>query len=287
MTVRSKLMIPVGAQAIVVLLVIGLTVRGITTSRSSLMENAKLREATANAKKVLDTIELYYAAPIPTKELESQLQAAMQGFESILAIDEVVRASQIAVHVDELLEKKKRNVEIEHRLLELTGASKSQSDKYIDAVVAKLADPSTADSVTTLERRVILGAHINTCANNTIETLFYSTAFHPAAKEKLLVYIEQAIANAQSDIKALENTPFHGMALAAQDSNHKLDALAKEYMANAKSIDLSKEESERAMVSLVANLENQQRQSEIVTSERVSNAFILIAVAVTLVSVAT
>ncbi len=287
MTVRSKLLIPVGAQAIVVLVVIGLTVQSITTSRTSLEENTKLREATANAKNVLDTIELYYSAPVPTKELESQLQVAMQGIEAILVTDEAAHASQIAVHVNELLEKKKRNVDIEHQLLELTSASKSQSDGYIDAVVAKLADPSTADSVTTLERQVILGAHVNTCTNNTIETLFYSTAFHPAAKEKLLAYIEQAITNTQSDIKSLENTPFHGMPLAALDSNQKLDTLAKEYMANAKSIDGSKEACDRAMVSLVANLEDQQRQSEIVTSDRVSNAFILIAVVVTLVCVAT
>ena len=286
MTVRGKLLIPVGTQAVVVLLVVGLTVRGITTSRNSLQENTQFRQAVAKAKNVLDIIELYYSTPVPPQELQNQLQAASDGAETSLST-ETAHASQIKKHINELIQKKKRNVEIEHRLLELTSDSKSQSDQYIKAVVAKLADPSTADSVTTLERQVIVGAHVNTSANNTIETLFYSTAFHPAAKDKLLAYIEQAIANAQNDIKSLENTPFHGMALAAQKSNRELDMLAKEYMANAASIDRAKEESDQLLVSLVADLEQQQRQSEIATSDRVSNAFLLIAVVVTLVCIAT
>jgi methyl-accepting chemotaxis protein len=286
MTVRSKLLIPVGVQAVVVVLVLGLTVWGVTTSRRSLRENAKLVETVAEVKDAANLLEVYYSATVHSERLEGNLQAKLKGFESELAADEAARLNEVKTQVGQIVEKKRRNQEIERTLLELTSASKSQSDNYIKAVVGKLVTPKEAEAVTTLEKQVIVGAHINTCVNDGVEMLFYSTAFHPDAKDKLLAYIGQAIQNAAKDIVSLENTPFKSMAVAAQECNRKIDALAKEYVANMEWMDQAKAACNRKLTALVTSLEEKGRQSQTETNDRISNAFLLIAVIVAIVTAA-
>lgn len=286
MTVRSKLLIPVGVQAVVVLLVLGLTVWGVATSRYSLRENAKLVETVADVKDAANLLEVYYSAAVHSDNLEGNLQARLKAFESDFAGDEAAQLNAVKTQIGQIVEKKRRNQEIETTLLELTSASKSQSDNYIKAVVGKLVDPKEAPAVTALEKQVIVGAHINTCVNDGIETLFYSTAFHPDAKDKLLAYISQATQNTAKDIVSLEKTPFKGMALAAQECNRKIDSLAKEYIANVECMDRAKETCNRTLTALVTRLEEQGRQSQTETTDRVSRAFLLIALIVMLVTAA-
>ncbi len=286
MTVRSKLLIPVGVQVAVVVLVLGLTVWGIATSRRSLQENAKLIETVAEVKDAANLLEVYYGATVHSDHLEGNLQTKLKAFESDLTADKAAQLNEVKTQIGQIVEKKKRNQEIETTLLELTSASKLQSDNYIKAVVGKLVDPKEAQTVTTLEKQVIVGAHINTCVNDGIEMLFYSTAFHPNAKDKLLAYIDQAIQNTAKDIISLEKTPFKGMALAAQECNRKIDSLAKEYIANVESMERTKETCNRTLAAMVTQLEEQGRQSQTKTTDRVSHAFLLIALAVVLVTAA-
>jgi len=287
MTVRKKLLIPVVTQAFVVVLVLGLTTWAVSISRTSLEESTKLTETAAVAKSALETIEMYYSTPIPSEQLETSLQVELQKVRTVLPSEETGRLDRVDGHVEEMIAKKTRNVEIERQLLELTGASRTQSDNYIQSMVAKLVDPETSASVTAMEKQVILGAHINTCSNDNVEKLFYSTAFHPEAKDKLLAYIQKGIENAKVDARRLENTPFKALPLAALESNQKLDTLAREYVANSETMDRAKVACDQEMGSLVGDLAEREQASRAATGNRIFNAFVLIALLVTLVGVAT
>lgn len=287
MTVRGKLLIPVAAQAFVVVLVLGLAVWGISRSHRTLEENTRLRKNATSARAALEAIEMYNSTPIPPEQLENNVNSALHALRADLPKSETERLSQIEAHVQEMIAKKTRNVEIERQLLELTGKSRMQSDKYIETTVSRIADPTTSNSVTEMEKRVIQGAHINTCSNDTVEKLFYSSASHPEAKDQLLSYIDQAIVNTQKDIERLENTPFQVMALTALESNQELKVLVQEYISNVDSIDRAKAGCDQEMGALVANLEEEEQASQEATSNGIYNAFILIALFVTLVGAAT
>ena len=231
---------------------------------------------------------MYYSTPIPSEQLETSLQVELQKVRTVLPSEETGRLDRVDGHVEEMIAKKTRNVsKSSGQLLELTGASRAQSDNYIQSMVAKLVDPETSASVTAMEKQVILGAHINTCSNDNVEKLFYSTAFHPEAKDKLLAYIQKGIENAKVDAKRLENTPFKALPLAALESNQKLDTLAREYVANSETMDRAKVACDQEMGSLVGDLAQREQASRAATGNRIFNAFVLIALLVTLVGVAT
>ena len=287
MTVRKKLLMPVAAQAFVVVLVLGLTVWGVTTSRDAIERNSRLKNAATAARRAEESIAVYSRTPIPSETQRKGLESALSDLATCLAGDEAERMERIDGHVQSMIAKKARNLEIEKELLELTRLSREQSDKYITAVVGRLVDPNEAGSVTDMEKRVIQGAHVNTSSNDTVDKLFYATASHPEAKDQLLSYVNQAIENTRKDIEALKGTAFQAMAKTALVSNERLAVLAEEYMANLGAVNQAEAGCSQEVGVLVADLEKQEAASQTATSRGVYNAFVLIALLVTGVGVAT
>ena len=286
MSIRRKLLIPVGALAIVVTLVLGMTVWGIGTSRRNFQETAQAQETVAQVKSLQQSLESYSRAFAGCEQLEAGLRETVTHAKATLATD-AERFGQVETSLEELVKAKHRNLVIERELLELTSASTTQSDGYISQVVGKLTDPQAAASVSDLEKKVILGAHFNSCANDTIQKLFYSTAIHPEAREELLAYIAKLMENVVSDIRSLENTPFHGMALAAQASNQKIDALVREYLGNLTGIERATRTGSQALTTLVSDLEARSHEAQTQTTASVTQAFVLIAATVALVALGT
>ena len=287
MTIRNKLLVPTGAQAAVVILVLILTVWGITTSRRALQENATIQETVARVKGILQRTEVYYRTLARADETAVKLREELRAIGSALSADEAARLTEAGVQLEEMAKQKARNFDIEKALLDVTNTSKSKSDGYINAAVAKLIDPKTSQAVTALEKQVIVGAHFNTSANDAIQGLFYSLAFHPKAKDELLGYITKCLENSARDAKSLANTPFRNLPLEAQESNQKAQSLVKEYVANIETINQAKSRCDEELTTLVTGLEKRNAQSEAQTDANIFHMFVLIAVAVTAVSIVT
>jgi len=115
----------------------------------------------------------------------------------------------------DIIAARERNAEIERRIMQLTDVSIQQSNGYIQQVATKLADPNQAESVSTLERLVIIGANVNTVSNLTIKTLFYRIASDPTAEVELVAFLDRSIENSLQDVKRLANAPFAALPVEA------------------------------------------------------------------------
>lgn len=125
-----------------------------------------------------------------------------------------------------------RNEAIEKNVFDLTALSMKNSNAYIDTMVKRLVDSEQRAEVSTLERMVIAGANINTSSNYEVRVRFLELKDDIAAKDGLLSFIDKLLKNVAVDMKNLEGTPFHAMAVAAHRSNTQIQELALEYIEN-------------------------------------------------------
>ena len=283
MTIRTKLLIPVAMQGIVVILVVVLAVRGIVNSRSSLDENANLRVMAAQVKMILQMMDVYYRTPGRATKVEKDLEEALLAANPMLAGDGAAALAQAETHWRVVVEKKTRNFEVEKAIFALTKNSKKQSDTYIETMAAKLADPKTSESVSTLERLVIAGAHVNTCTSDNIEMLFYGIAFHPEYKEELQAFVARLLKNVERDVERLKGTSFHGMAIVAREANRNIQTLVKEFMDNLDAVQRAKEGFDRELIALVGRGERKSEESQSRLVGQISTAFYLIGAMIALV----
>ncbi len=277
MTIRGKLLIPVGVQPVALVFVLGLIVSSIVVSRRTLDEDARLGDAAAATKVALQHAEAYYANAVPSAELDKKLNDDLGRLQLNLASDESARLENVTAALKEMGAKKKRNLDIEKEVSSLAAVSKKQSDEYITAVVARLADPKTEKSVSVMEKMVLAGAHTNTCANWAIEKMFCRMATHPEAKEDLLSFLSQCLRNTEEDAKRLKGTPFFGLVTKAREANTRVDALVKEYIANVQAINQRKADCDRELESLASELDRRSLESNARTAATIRSAFVTIA----------
>lgn len=142
----------------------------------------------------------------------------------------------------ELKKLKEENNTISSQMQALVDNSALQSNTYIKETALKLADSVGRNSVSTMERMVIIGANINTVSNLTTINLFNQMKSNATVKEKLLSFIDTLMVNVERDIKNLENTPFAQLPVMAYENNKKIKELTLSYIANSESIQTKEQE---------------------------------------------
>ena len=155
-----------------------------------------------------------------------QLQADARGTPFTGAVD------GLWAHLSEVEKLKRRNREIEAKVVELTDVSSSQSNQYIEAMVDRLAGEQSRESVSTLERKVILNANRNTVSNYETRLRFNRLKGAAEAKAELLRYLDTLIANNDDATIKLRGTPFAELPVKANEANRTIRNLAVEYSRN-------------------------------------------------------
>jgi len=127
------------------------------------------------------------------------------------------------------------NNDIIIEVMELTDNSILQSNSYIEQVATKLAHPQQRRSVSVLQRMVIIGANSNTTVNGKIKVLFYRMLNKIEEKDKLLVFLDDAIERAEIDVVNLQSTPFAQLPVIALENNNTIKELTLKFISNSES----------------------------------------------------
>jgi methyl-accepting chemotaxis protein len=257
------------------------------TSRANLAGTVRINETRTVLRQAKEfAIERYYKI-IPEAEKSAQfhdtIETLLEGAAQSRIPPEQLNA--ITGYFDDITAKKGRNQAIEERIMELSEASISQSNAYIEQTVARLIDPAREDAVTDLQKQVIIGANVNTSSNWALQKLFYKMAYDPAAKEELQAFMEQALANVERDVEMLADTPFREMPIAARESNMKISGLVDEYIGNVESINRQWEQMEALFTEISSNLSKTAEELQLSTQQTIQTSFLLIGVIITLATI--
>ncbi|NJO87971.1 MAG: hypothetical protein HC831_02655, partial [Chloroflexia bacterium] len=188
-----------------------------TNSKISLVRNITL------------DIKDYFSGEQNFESVKSDYQHLLDSLEGYENLNEL---KKIWKDVEKYEEISKANSEIVKEVMDLTDNSILQSNTYITDVSQKLANPATKNSVSTLERLVIIGANINTSANYQIKVLFYRLISDLTTKDVLISFLDKSIQNATTDVERLKNTPFAQLPVIALESNKRIKELATNFIAN-------------------------------------------------------
>ncbi len=154
--------------------------------------------------------------------------------------------------------------------------AKPPADKPFDGIdIIRLLE---AESVSTLERLVIIGANINTDVNLTVKTLFYRMASDSGAETELLAFLGQSMENVKRDVERLASTPFAGLAVEAMKANRAILSLTGEYIANQKKMSQSKARIDEALAGLLSTLEEANGKVHTVAVTSIQRSYLKIAI---------
>ncbi len=168
------------------------------------------------------------------------------------------------------------NQQIDKQIIELTDYSAEQSNNYIEQVTKKLLNPEQKDSVTDLEKMVIIGANLNTNGNLTVKNMFYQMIINHNTKGQLIEFLDKTIANAEEDKKNLEGTPFYQLPVKAIEANQTTKKLVFQFSSNLEKKDNAQSNIEQAIASQLNQLEKENLDSQINTAHVVKNSYLQI-----------
>ena len=269
MTIQRKMFVPALVQLLVLVPVVMVIMSSRSDSQDSLTRSQEQAQHIAQLKDLHELANRYYHNSVHQADVQIEIEAALQqARQDVDATDARDVLDTVGTCQNEIVTARQRNAEIEQAILESTDLSVRQSNGYIEQVATKLADPNQADSVTTLERLVIIGANINTTSNLTIRSLFHRIVSDPAAETELVSFLDSALENTKRDIQRLANTPFAGLPIEAQKANQTIQRLVTEYIANLKTMARNKTMLDERLTKLLAELDqtNQQVNTTVVAS---------------------
>ena len=153
--------------------------------------------------------------------------------------------------VDKLLINNRKNSKEIYDLLKF---SIIQSNKYIIMTSKKLANPELKDSVTILERLVIMGASTNTDSNYKLLLLFRDFISTQRGEEKISDFINKAKKQAESDVEKLKSTPFAKLPVNALNSLNKINENFRIYLNKVKKLNSLREDIPKTIKKITENI---------------------------------
>jgi methyl-accepting chemotaxis protein len=182
-----------------------------------------------------------------------------------------------------------QNLKIEADVIDSSNDSISKSNGFLSSISERLSDPVQQKKVSTLERKVIQGASVNTNSGFTIQLLFKDMKLNLANKDKLLQYLDLAEQNATTDAQRLAGTDFAQLPKDSLAAIDKTRELATQYIQNETSREGIASQVAGDLASLVnalnGNLAQDTRDSFARITNIINTAFILFAIFVALVVV--
>lgn len=206
-----------------------------------------------------------------------------------LTIDDVSRSelSKITTLLNRIDELNGSNQVIESEVDELTDKSAEASNMFLFEISQRLADAKEKNKVSVIERMVIAGATKNTVMNYEIKTLFLRLKESLSVKEELLTFLNEAIQNAASDKKALEGTPFVGLAEGAYANNVKIKDLANRFIDNTVAINKIKDEIEVETGFITLSINKSSIEHMLITSSEVKTKLVFFIILMVVIALAT
>ncbi len=274
MRIRTKLMIPAGLQLLAMVPVVAVVAWSVTQTRQRLDLIGKAGSDQEQTRELAQRCAEYYRDPaaVDATAVRTRLDRLRTSMDSS-AKATLVRMAGI---LDAVVVRKTRNLEIEKEVMRLTTLSLEQSNAYIEKTVERLLSPTDAAAVTDLEKRVIVGANVNTSSCLAVQRLFYRMVSDPRMEKDLLDYLAQAIRNAENDVARLAGTPFAELPVKAQAANKAVDELVREFITNRTAIARATEESDSAAESLVATIRGQADATRERAYASIRNAFLAV-----------
>jgi len=285
MTIQKKMFIPTLVQLLVLVPVLILSLSSRRDSQVSLTQSQERTERITELKDLYERANRYYHEKTHQAELHNEIKTVLDRARTSLTMSgaqDILDA--VGTCQGRIVAAKQRNAEIERAITQLTDLSVRQSNGYIEQVATKLADPNQDDSVTTLERLVIIGANINTTSNLTVRSLFYRIASDPAAETELVAFLDNAVENTTKDIQRLANTPFAALPIEAQKANQTIHSLVTEYIGNLKAMAHDKTTLDERLTTLLTDLDQANRQANAAVVASIQRSYLKIGI--TLVSAA-
>jgi methyl-accepting chemotaxis protein len=193
-----------------------------------------LNNMSARARTVAIGVKSFQNGEISADDLDAEFQR----------LSEATQSADVAQDLDSARKGMKRfnelaglNEGIEKEFNSLADLAIKQSNDYISMVSQKLADETTREEVSKLERLVIIGASINTTSNFELKLRFLGLKESLSNEASVLEFIDKLLKNVETDVKRLENTPFQGMAVASRQAITRNKELVLEYIKNSKEQD--------------------------------------------------
>lgn len=206
----------------------------------------------ANAlKEVTFLFKDYFNNKIEWKDLE----AKYHNFDSDYSNSEFIEDFQnIWGQLQQIQQLRKKNVDIDKEVMDLTDVSINASTDYINSVSARLADKNKRNNVTVLERLVIMGANANNQNSYSIKSLFLRMKEDLAKKDNLIDFLAKSKIQASEDAKKLKGTPFESSVAKAMEANLAVEILTLEFIQNIETIELFSDEITNSTNSFIKKL---------------------------------
>lgn len=156
-------------------------------------------------------------------------------------------------------------------IFSLTALSVEQSNGYITLVAQKLADEQQRNSVSKLERLVIMGANTNTTSNYQIQVLVSQLQKDFTKRDELLSYLDLALKNVVTDIDRLKATEFVGMAEKSHEALLRIKELTFKYINNVERLNAINKSIEASAGNIINTLKQLELDASINGIKKQSN----------------
>ena len=264
MKLKTRLTLPIGLQLLAAVPIVAVVAYGYRISRETAAVSDAIAEASAQTRRVSHSVEEYFSTSSPDELVEETALGDVDRLATVLDSTPQVEASigEIRNLLSASIERKLRSQEIQGEVSDLIATSVEISNRYIQTMVERLADAQQKDSVTVLERMVILGANANTTTNLQTKAAFLHMRRDLSFKDELIEIVNQVIANTTKDIERLKDTPFANLAVEAQAANVRVLALSKECIANMEEDLLSSNQIRSDISALTGKLDAAERETQ-------------------------
>ncbi len=202
-TIRQKLFYAVGGQIVFVVLLVFFIFFMTSILSNVSEENVENNKKITKLENVLHSAENYL---IGKMEYENLRRMFFEVRKMTTDISIVEYLGHLEAKTDSVQKFRLDNEDIEKEIMGLADFSIKQSDSYIEQVVGRLMNPKERNKVSQLERKVVVGANINTSSNYNIKVFFQMLKQDLKEKSVLLDYLDRAVANAIIDERNLANT---------------------------------------------------------------------------------
>lgn len=124
------------------------------------------------------------------------------------------------------------NVKIEKEFNELIDQSIEASNEYIRTFALTIQDDNTGDSITTLEKQVLVVANFIMSSNHNLKFLFSRLEGNLGAKKELIDQTESMLDQAGKDIEKLTGSQYEPLSRNFKEAVLKVRELVKNYIGN-------------------------------------------------------
>ena len=277
MTIKHKLLLPVGAQCLIFLLAVYFMMSTHDLFTEILQSREDFNIVSCKIRSLTYKIGNFYHKAISYEDLADEFRAVIEllrqrthfsGQDNIIRELEALQGEHASL--GELFE---RNQRVFDQIEELANFSFQQSNQYIESTIEKSLQESPVLSISPIERSMILSANLNNISNFTIKLLLRQMEKDLKASQDLLKHLDSNIRNAETAEKKLAGTTFAELPQKAKTANQQMKGLVQLYLENSRQLSETQEIAAKTLDLFLNNLSERETASLNILSDRVARLF--------------